>query len=114
MVWEVDKCKSDGRILLRRNTQISNGILYQYLGFAPTGKPSPTLIHPEEMGDIVVEKVSSLSLSLSLSLSFWDLLLRVTLLLPFYIIHPEEMGDIVVEKVSSLSLSSLLSTSSAC
>ena len=57
MVWEVDKCKADGRILLRRNTQISNGILHQYLGFAPTGKPTPTLIHPEEMGEIIVEKV---------------------------------------------------------
>ena len=57
MVWEVDKCKSDGRILLRRNTQISNGIIHQFLGFAPSGKPTPTLIHPEEMGEIIVEKV---------------------------------------------------------
>ncbi|XP_063675500.1 uncharacterized protein LOC134812190 [Bolinopsis microptera] len=59
MVWEVDKCKSDGRILLRRNTQISNGIIHQFLGFAPTGKPTPTLIHPEEMGEIIVEKTSA-------------------------------------------------------
>ena len=58
MVWEVDKCKSDGKILLRRNTQISNGILHQYLGFAHNGKPTPTLIHPEEMGETIVEKVS--------------------------------------------------------
>lgn len=59
MVWEVDKCRADGRILLRRNTQISNGIIHQYLGFAPNGKLTPTLIYPEELGDIIVEKTTA-------------------------------------------------------
>lgn len=64
MVWEVDRCKGDGTILLRRNTQISTGIIHQYLGFGPNGKPTPTLIFPEEMGDLTVERVSELDLVL--------------------------------------------------
>ena len=57
MVWEVDRCRADGTVLLRRNTAISNGTIHQYLGFATTGKPTPTLIFPEELGDMVIEKV---------------------------------------------------------
>ena len=59
MVWEVEKCRQDGTILLRRNTQVGNSAIHQYLGFAPNGKPTPTLIFPDEMGDMTIESAIS-------------------------------------------------------
>lgn len=58
MVWEVEKCRSDGAILFRRNTMLNTFQLYQYLGIAPNGKPTATLIDPEEMGNIYIEPIT--------------------------------------------------------